>query len=83
MEAIEWDDDFAKKKVNVTLSGETEASAANSLQVKNTRFIVTDPAQGTISEMSKDARVIRQFSFGKPLDSVMKLTLGRMCFYGI
>ena len=83
MEAVEWDVDFAKKKVNVTLSGETEASAANCLQVKNTRFIVTDPAQGTISEMSRDARVIRQFSYGKPLDSVMKLTLGGMCFYGI
>lgn len=83
MEAVEWDVDFAKKKANVAISGETDAVAGSLMQVKNTHFIVIDPAKGSFSEMSKDDRVIRQFSFGKPLDSVMKLTLGGMCFYGI
>lgn len=81
--AVEWTPDLSKKKINVSLSGEMDCSAKSGMQIQKNHFILVDSAKGLFSERTKDNRVIRQFSFGKPLDSVLKLTLGGMCFYGI
>ena len=46
-------------------------------------YVQGDLAQGNYAEMDRKKKVIRQFSFGAPIDSVMKLTLQGMSFYGI
>ena len=81
--AVEWETNVAKKKANLTLSKETQSAAGSWLQVQNSHFVVSDRSKGNFAEMTKDDKTIRQFSFGKPLDSVMKLTLGGMCFFGM
>ncbi len=77
---VAWENEFTKKKVKMTFSGEVDADTGDRLQVKEGRSIVTDPSGGVIKEETGDGRVICQFSFGQPVDSVVKLTLDGMCF---
>ncbi len=81
--AVEWQTDVAGKKVNLTLNSELGNTANYWLQAKGTHFIQCDRANGSFVEMAQDGRLIRQFSFGMPVDAVNKLTLHGMCFYGI
>lgn len=81
--AIKWQTDFANKKTNVLFSSEAGDGAGNLIQVQGEHYVQGNLAQGNFAEMDQKKKVIRQFSFGTPIDSVMKLTLQGINFYGI
>lgn len=80
---IEWQIDSGKKEARVKLSWELGGSTNDLVQVQGEHFIRTNVSQGQFAEYDKNGKLIRQFSYGAPLNSVIKLTLGGMCFYGI
>lgn len=81
--AVQWQADIAKKQANVSFSCETGGGSRDLIQVQGEHYVQGDLAQGNYAEMDRKKKVIRQFSFGAPIDSVMKLTLQGMSFYGI
>lgn len=81
--AVNWQADIGKKQTSVTFSSETGGSSRDLIQVQGEHYVQGDPPQGNYAEMDKKKKVIRQFSFGAPIDSVMKLTLEGISFYGI
>lgn len=80
---IEWQIDTGKKAARVKLSWELGGSTNDLVQVQGEHFIRTNVSQGQYVEYDKGGKMIRQFSYGAPLNSVIKMTLGGMCFYGI
>lgn len=72
-----------KKGLKAVMSQKFDGSTANSVQVQGEHMILTDVKAGIYSEYDRKGKVTRKFSFGSPLDSVVKLTLEDMCFYGI
>lgn len=81
--ALEWQTDFKGKKANTIFSCETNSGIRDLIQIQGEHYIQSDLPNGNFAEMDKKNKVIRQFSYGAPLDSVMKLSLQGMSFYGI
>lgn len=80
---VDWQLDAGKKAVRVKHSWELGGSTKDLFQVQGEHFIRTDVSNGQYAEYGRSGKMIRQFSYGAPLDSVIKMTLGGMCFYGI
>lgn len=81
--ALEWQTDFKGKKANVIFSCETAGGVKGPVQIQGEHYIQSDLSNGNFSEMDKKNKVIRQFSYGAPLDAVIKYALGGMSFYGV
>lgn len=81
--ALEWQTDFKGKKANAIFSCEKNGGTRDLIQIQGEHYIQSDLPNGNFAEMDKRTKVIRQFSYGAPLDSVMKLSLQGMSFYGI
>lgn len=81
--AVNWQADIQKKQTSVTFSSEVNGRSRDLIQVQGEHYVQGDLPQGNFAEMDKKKKVIRQFSFGAPIDSVMKLTLQGISFYGI
>lgn len=58
-------------------------NTANLFQVQGEHMILTDVTEGNYAEYDSEGKVTRKFGYGSPVDSVVKLTLEDMCFYGI
>ena len=74
--------DEKKKEFKMLMTLNFEGTTANLLQVQGEHMILTDVAAGNYAEYDEEGKVTRKFSYGSPLDSVVKMTLVDMCFYG-
>lgn len=72
-----------KRGLNVVMSSKFGGNAVNLLQVQGEHMILTDVQEGNFAEYDRKGKVTRKFSYGSPVDSVVKLTLAGMCFYGM
>lgn len=75
--------DTKKKKWNTLTVREVGGSTANTIQIRRDHLILTDMVEGNFAEYDADGKVTRLFHYGSPVEAVVKLTLGGMCFYGI
>lgn len=82
--AVEWQADVAKKTVQKKASATAaEAKSGSQLQKRGNNYVIVCGRAGTYLEMGTDGKAIRRYNYGSGLDSVQKLTLSGMCFYGI
>lgn len=75
--------DSKKRGLNVVMTSKFGGNAANTVQVQGEHMILTDMQAGNFAEYDRKGKVTRKFSYGSPVDSVVKLTLSGMCFYGM
>lgn len=75
--------DDKKKEFRMLMSRDFEGNTANLVQVQGEHMLLTDVTAGNYAEYDKEGRVTRKFTYGAPLDSVIKMTLEDMCFYGV
>ena len=82
--AVEWQADVAKKTVQKKASATAvEAKSGSLLQKCGNNYVIVCGRAGTYLEMGTDGKAIRRYNYGSRLDSVQKLTLSGMYFYGI
>lgn len=82
--AVEWQADVAKKTVQKKASATAvEAKSGSLLQKCGNNYVIVCGRAGTYLEMGTDGKAIRRYNYGSGLDSVQKLTLSGMYFYGI
>ena len=82
--AVEWQADVAKKTVQKKASATAvEAKSGSLLQKCGNNYVIVCGTAGTYLEMGSDGKAIRRYNYGSGLDSVQKLTLSGMYFYGI
>lgn len=81
--SLSWTLNNANKEIKVNYRFPFGGNAANQSQMQGDHTIYTDVAGGIFQEYDKDGKGIRKMSFGKPVDAVVKATLGDMCFFGI
>ena len=60
-----------------------EAKSGSLLQKCGNNYVIVCGTAGTYLEMGSDGKAIRRYNYGSGLDSVQKLTLSGMYFYGI
>lgn len=75
--------DGKKREFKMLMNLDFEGTTAYVLQAQGEHMILTDVQAGNYAEYDKDGKVTRKFSYGSPLDSVVKMTLEDMCFYGV
>ena len=75
--------DSKKRGLKVVMTSKFGGNVANRLQVQGEHMILTDVQAGNFAEYDRKGKVTRKFSYGSPVDSVVKLTLAGMCFYGM
>ncbi len=81
--AVEWQADVAKKTAEKASATAVEAKSGSLLQKCGNNYVIVCGTAEPYLEMGSDGKAIRRYNYGSGLDSVQKLTLSGMYFYGI
>lgn len=73
--------DNKKRAVEVVASLPVGKGGKSSFITYGSHFIVGNDPTGVYEEYDKEGNVVKQFSFGKAIEGLTKLSLNSMCFY--
>ena len=74
--------DEGQKSVEVKNSFPVGQGGSCGCQAYGKHFLISGNGNGTYEEYDKEGNVTRQFSLGRAMENVVKLSLNGMCFYG-